>query len=91
MCACICVGRTNAGTTDTATELGDHPQPNEEVRFILKEVKNNLSPDISDQCMHGVTDISAVMHPTSFKYQTFRNDMHGNLLSLCVYGGGGSC
>ncbi|KAL5489303.1 hypothetical protein EMCRGX_G018375 [Ephydatia muelleri] len=41
-------GRTIAGTTDTAAELSDHPQPKEEdVRFILKEIKNYLSPDIS--------------------------------------------
>eukprot|EP00731_Ephydatia_muelleri_P019945 Em0012g770a len=33
---------------DTAAELSDHPQPKEEdVRFILKEIKNYLSPDIS--------------------------------------------
>ena len=49
MCVCVCdAGRTIAGTTDTATELSDHPQPKEEdVRFILKEIKNYLSPDIS--------------------------------------------
>ena len=42
------VGKAIAGTTDSATELTHTPSPKEEdIRFILHEIKNYLSPDIS--------------------------------------------
>lgn len=38
---------TLAGTTDNACEVTDYPQPTEkEVQFILKEIRNYLSPDV---------------------------------------------
>lgn len=44
------VGKTIAGTTDTPTEVTHNPHPTEEdIRFILKEVKDYLSPDLSGQ------------------------------------------
>jgi len=40
-------GKTIAGTTDTPTELSDNPLPSEEdIQFILDEVKHYLSPDV---------------------------------------------
>uniref|UniRef100_UPI00358E1AF5 glycerol-3-phosphate dehydrogenase, mitochondrial isoform X2 n=1 Tax=Myxine glutinosa TaxID=7769 RepID=UPI00358E1AF5 len=38
---------TVAGTTDTPTEVTDHPSPREEdIQFIINEVRNYLSPDV---------------------------------------------
>ncbi|XP_063070732.1 glycerol-3-phosphate dehydrogenase, mitochondrial-like [Engraulis encrasicolus] len=38
---------TIAGTTDTPTDITPHPSPSEEdINFILKEVRNYLSPDV---------------------------------------------
>ncbi|KAL2081470.1 hypothetical protein ACEWY4_023323 [Coilia grayii] len=38
---------TIAGTTDTPTDITAHPAPSEEdINFILKEVRNYLSPDV---------------------------------------------
>ena len=52
------VGKTIAGTTDSPTDVTHNPQPTEEdIRFILKEIKDYLSPDLSgnyyviDTCM----------------------------------------
>ncbi|KAL8183327.1 UNVERIFIED_CONTAM: glycerol-3-phosphate dehydrogenase [Gekko kuhli] len=40
---------TIAGTTDTATEVTHHPIPTEEdINFILTEVRNYLSCDVED-------------------------------------------
>ena len=37
----------DVGTTDNACEVTDYPQPTEkEVQFILKEIRNYLSPDV---------------------------------------------
>lgn len=42
------VGKTIAGTTDSPTDVTHTPQPTEEdIRFILKEIKDYLSPDLS--------------------------------------------
>ncbi|XP_071943188.1 glycerol-3-phosphate dehydrogenase, mitochondrial-like [Antedon mediterranea] len=39
---------TIAGTTDSACEVTEHPAPTEDdIQFILKEIKNYLSPDIA--------------------------------------------
>eukprot|EP00117_Sycon_ciliatum_P038054 scpid85060/ scgid28348/ Glycerol-3-phosphate dehydrogenase, mitochondrial len=41
-------GRTIAGTTDSPTAITNRPQPSEQdIQFILDEIKNYLSPDIS--------------------------------------------
>ena len=41
-------GRTLAGTTDTPTELSFSPKPTKsEVQFILDEIKDYLSEDIT--------------------------------------------
>jgi glycerol-3-phosphate dehydrogenase len=41
-------GKTIAGTTDSPTEVTHHPHPTEEdIRFILQEIKDYLSPDLS--------------------------------------------
>lgn len=41
-------GVTIAGTTDNKCELTDNPSPTEqEVQFILKEIKNYLNPDVN--------------------------------------------
>ncbi|XP_042566520.1 glycerol-3-phosphate dehydrogenase, mitochondrial isoform X2 [Clupea harengus] len=38
---------TIAGTTDTPTDITPHPVPSEEdINFILKEIRNYLSPDV---------------------------------------------
>jgi glycerol-3-phosphate dehydrogenase len=38
---------TIAGTTDTPTDITAHPIPREEdINFILNEVRNYLSPDV---------------------------------------------
>ncbi|KAL8587698.1 glycerol-3-phosphate dehydrogenase [Nucella lapillus] len=38
---------TVAGTTDSPCEVSDYPQPSEdEIQFILKEIRNYLSPDV---------------------------------------------
>ena len=48
MCVCMCIGRAIAGTTDSPIELTHLPTPREEdIRFILEEIKHYLSPDIS--------------------------------------------
>ncbi|KAL7631907.1 UNVERIFIED_CONTAM: hypothetical protein RMT77_017786 [Armadillidium vulgare] len=40
-------GRTIAGTTDTPCEISYRPSPTEEdIQFILNEIKNYLSPDV---------------------------------------------
>nr|XP_018670203.1 glycerol-3-phosphate dehydrogenase, mitochondrial isoform X2 [Ciona intestinalis] len=40
-------GLTIAGTTDSPTSVTHHPAPREEdIQFILKEIKNYLSPDV---------------------------------------------
>ena len=45
---CLSVGRAIAGTTDSPIELTHLPTPREEdIRFILEEIKHYLSPDIS--------------------------------------------
>ena len=47
---CIPSGKAIAGTTDTPTELTALPAPREEdIRFILEEIKDYLSPEISGQ------------------------------------------
>ena len=44
----ICTGRAIAGTTDSPIDLTHLPTPREEdIRFILEEIKHYLSPDIS--------------------------------------------
>ena len=44
------LGRSIAGTTDSPTEVSPNPHAREEdIRFILKEVKDYLSPDISGE------------------------------------------
>ena len=44
----MCIGRAIAGTTDSPIELTHLPTPREEdIRFILEEIKHYLSPDIS--------------------------------------------
>ncbi|XP_065182333.1 glycerol-3-phosphate dehydrogenase, mitochondrial-like [Sycon ciliatum] len=41
-------GRTIAGTTDSATAITDRPQPAEEdIQFILNEIRHYLSPDVN--------------------------------------------
>jgi glycerol-3-phosphate dehydrogenase len=36
-----------AGTTDSPCKLTDYPQPTEDdIQFILKEIRNYLSPDV---------------------------------------------
>lgn len=46
----LLLGKTIAGTTDSPTEVTHNPQPTEEdIRFILKEIKDYLSPDLSGQ------------------------------------------
>ena len=36
-----------SGTTDTPCEVADNPMPTEkEIKFILSEIKNYLSPDV---------------------------------------------
>jgi len=41
-------GRTIAGTTDVACDVTDSPKPTEEdIRFILKEIQDYLSPDLN--------------------------------------------
>ena len=45
---CLISGRTVAGTTDTPTELSFSPKPTQsEVQFILDEIKDYLSEDIT--------------------------------------------
>ena len=45
-------GRTIAGTTDAPIEVTHLPTPREEdIRFILEEVKNYLSPELSGVCV----------------------------------------
>ena len=42
------IGKTVAGTTDTPIDITHLPTPKEEdIRFILEEIKHYLSPDIS--------------------------------------------
>ena len=42
------IGKAIAGTTDSPTEVTHLPHPTEEdIRFILQEIKDYLSPDIS--------------------------------------------
>ena len=42
------VGKAIAGTTDSPIDLTHLPTPKEEdIRFILEEIKHYLSPDIS--------------------------------------------
>lgn len=42
------IGKAIAGTTDSPIELTHLPTPREEdIRFILEEIKHYLSPDIS--------------------------------------------
>lgn len=42
------LGKTIAGTTDSPISVTHNPSPHEdEIQFILNEVKNYLSPDIS--------------------------------------------
>ena len=37
-----------AGTTDTPCKISDNPSPTEaEIQFILKEIRNYLSPDVN--------------------------------------------
>ena len=44
----VYIGRAIAGTTDTPTDITHLPTPKEEdIRFILEEIKHYLSPDIS--------------------------------------------
>ena len=39
---------TMAGTTDTPCKISDNPSPTEaEIQFILKEIRNYLSPDVN--------------------------------------------
>lgn len=41
-------GRTIAGTTDSPTDITNRPQPNEEdIQFILDEIRHYLSPDVN--------------------------------------------
>ena len=41
-------GRTIAGTTDSPTDITNRPQPNEEdIQFILNEIRHYLSPDVN--------------------------------------------
>lgn len=40
-------GLTIAGTTDSPTEVTHNPEPTEaDIKFILSEIKNYLSPDV---------------------------------------------
>ena len=49
---CLCTGKAIAGTTDSPIELTHLPTPKEEdIRFILEEIKHYLSPDISGSSM----------------------------------------
>ena len=42
-----------AGTTDSPIELTHLPAPREEdIRFVLEEIKHYLSPDISGKVVH---------------------------------------
>lgn len=44
---------TIAGTTDTPTDVTPHPIPSEEdINFILNEVRNYLSCDVEGNVMH---------------------------------------
>ncbi len=44
----LLLGKTIAGTTDSPTEVTHFPYPTEEdIRFILHEIRDYLSPDIS--------------------------------------------
>ena len=48
------LGRTVAGTTDTPTKLTFSPKPTKsEVQFILDEIKDYLSEDITGTKVYG--------------------------------------
>ena len=48
MYLCTVLGKTIAGTTDSPISVSHLPAPDEnDIKFILSEVKNYLSPDIS--------------------------------------------
>ena len=41
---------SNLGTTDSPCEVTDNPTPSEEeIQFILKEVRNYLNPDVNGE------------------------------------------
>ena len=43
-----CIVILSAGTTDHPCEVTDNPTPSEaEIQFILKEIRNYLSPDVN--------------------------------------------
>jgi len=43
----------NAGTTDNACQVTHNPSPSEdEILFILCEVRNYLSPDVNGRCLN---------------------------------------
>ncbi|CAG2053062.1 unnamed protein product, partial [Timema podura] len=60
---------TIAGTTDLPCEVSHNPKPTEdEIMFILEEVKNYLNPDVEEEatyCRHGVE--SGRWYPTPTK------------------------
>lgn len=56
---------TIAGTTDTPTEVTAHPIPMEEdINFILSEVRNYLSPDVEGNliCAYVINVYTITMH-----------------------------
>ena len=54
----ISPGKAIAGTTDTPSELTPTPSPKEEdIRFILDEIRNYLSPNLSGEWEGGCVDV----------------------------------
>ena len=54
----ISPGKAIAGTTDTPSELTPTPSPKEEdIRFILDEIRNYLSPNLSGEWEGGRGDV----------------------------------
>lgn len=65
---------TIAGTTDTPTEVTAHPIPMEEdINFILSEVRNYLSPDVEGNITHLCELPAMVMSDVLFEKRKTEN------------------
>ena len=64
-------GKTIAGTTDRKCDVTYNPEPTEEeVEFIINEVKNYLSPDVKGLHFWWF-DLSIVFHLSIFIFSHF--------------------
>lgn len=86
----------SSGTTDHSCEVTDNPMPTEaEIQFILKEIRNYLSPDVNGNkaLFQAVLTFAALKIPKLFLLQkclvslftkTFKKDLGNCLLEIAV-------